>query len=289
LRCLRTRLFSGDPDLHERQLPFVNRSVKSIVVCLLVLASTAGVFVHGQQPLVDPTTQSQRRDMEELIKGQIELQKQVQDLKILLQGNQACAQSPPANIVLDVTRAPSEGESNAPVTMIEFSDFQCPFCARYNSETFPRIEQDYVQTGKVRYVFRDFPLQNIHPLARRLAEVAQCAFAQKQFWQMRNVLFFKQASLTTDEAILNEAKQIGIDTSTFRRCLHDGGNAQKVSQEIAEASANGVTGTPTFFLGRSDSESNKIKVLKVIVGQQPYGNFQQAIELVAAKDKNAVK
>ena len=223
--------------------------------------------------------------MAELIKGQLELQKQMQELKSLLQGNQGSAQGARGNILFNIAGAPAEGDVVAPVTMIEFSDFQCPFCARYDAETFPRVEQDYVKTGKVRYVFSNFPLQNIHALARPLADAAQCVSEQKQFWQMRHLLLTHQAALTSDQAIVDLVKQLGIDLSAFQKCRQDGKRAEKLSQAIAEAAADGVSGTPTFFIGVNDTATDKVKVMKVIVGQQPYENFKQAIDAILTSIK----
>ena len=220
--------------------------------------------------------------MAELIKGQLELQKQVQELKSLLQGNQACAQGAAANILFDIAGAPTEGDPAAPVTMIEFSDFQCPFSARYTNETFPRLDQEYVRTGKVRYVFRDFPLENLHAYAHKLAEAGQWAAEQKQFWKLRARFFANQSALTSEDAVLDQVKPLGLDAMQLQKCLRDGRHHEQVNQEHATASADGVSGTPTFFIGASDSTTNKIKVVKVIVGQQAYEIFQQTLDTVLA-------
>jgi protein-disulfide isomerase len=239
--------------------------------------------IFAQPPATDPTIESLRRDMDELIKGQIELQKQVRELKNLLQPNQACAQAPKQNIVFDIAGAPSRGEANAPLIVIEFSDFQCPFSARYTSETFPRIEQEYIKTGKIHYVFRDFPLENIHPLAHKLAESGQCASEQKLFWELRTQLFAMQSAATSEEAIADLAKPAGVNSAALQKCLHEGQHSKKVDQERTEAAADGVTGTPTFFLGRGDPTTGKVKVLKVIVGAQPFEDFKQAIDSVLSE------
>lgn len=263
----------------------MRRSLRWLAI-LFFAGNLTATTPFAQAPPVDPAIQSLRSDMDELIKGQIELQKQLQELKALLQGNQACPQTPPPNIVFDTAGAPTEGAASAPVTIIEFSDFQCPFSGRYTNETFPRIDQDYIKTGKVRYVFRDFPLENMHPLAHKLAEAAQWAFEQKRFWEMRASLFAGQAAITSEQAIVDQAKQVGLDPSALKKCLSEGRQAGKVSQELPEASADGVTGTPTFFLGRSDPASGKVKVRKIIVGHQPYENFKQAIDALLKEDQH---
>jgi protein-disulfide isomerase len=250
---------------------------------VLLVATIPASILHSQPLSTEQTIQSLRRDMDELIKGQIELQKQLQDLKTFLQGSQACAQAPKQNIALDISGAPTQGQPTAPVTVIEFSDFQCPFSARYTNETFPRVKQQYIDTGKVRYVFHDFPLKNMHPLADRLAEAAQCASEQKKFWELRQTLFSNQAAVISEEAITEQAKSAKIDVVAFQRCLRDIRSANKVAQEAAEASANGVTGTPTFFLGRTEPTGSKVNILKIIVGHQPFENFKEAIESILAE------
>jgi protein-disulfide isomerase len=256
---------------------------------LFFAGNLTATTLFAQPPPIDPAIQSLRSDMDELIKGQIELQKQLQELKVFLQGSQACPQTPPPNIVFDTAGAPAEGVANAPVTIIEFSDFQCPFSGRYTNETFPRIDQDYIKTGKVRYVFRDFPLENMHPLAHKLAEAARCAFEQKKFWEMRTQFFANQSALTSNEAMAGQAKALGLNLGEFQKCLGDGRHSQKVSQELTEASAVGVTGTPTFFLGRTDPTGSKVKVRRIVVGHQPYDNFKQAIDALLKEDQANIR
>lgn len=274
--------------LRRRRLHLINRVCPSPrVLAALIFVVSLPVLAIAQAGSVDPTIQSLRRDMDEMIKGQIELQKQVQDLKTLLQGNQARAQTPAKDIVFDISGSPIQGDAKAPVTMIEFSDFSCPFSGKYNNETRPQIDQNYVSTGKVRYVFCDFPLQSLHPFAHRISEGAHCAFDQKQFWLIRSVFFAHQTALTTDDALMAAAKEAQLNLETFGQCLRSQSHAAGINQEVAQASANGVTGTPTFFFGLTDP-AGKIKVTKVIVGHQPYENFKQTLDSLLS-DKNPQK
>src|SRR5690242_1023163 len=136
------------------------------VFCLLVSMSVTARPAEQPQPN-DGTLQSVRHDMDELIKGQIELQKQMEELKSMMQAIQArptappapappTAHPPPTNVLIDVAGAAQTGNPDAPIVLIEFSDFQCPFCAKYEKETFAKIDQEFIKTGKISYVFRDY-------------------------------------------------------------------------------------------------------------------------------------
>ena len=266
---------------------FANRLLRQSFhpIAAIFLSLASGMSSFAQPPATDPAIESLRRDMDELIKGQIQLQKQVRELKNLLQPNQACAQAPKQNIVVDIAGAPSRGQANAPLTVIEFSDFQCPLSGRYTNETFPRIEQEYIKTGKIDYVFRDFPLENIHPLAHRLAESGQCASEQKRFWELRTQLFGMQSAATSEEAIV-----VSCQTSRGRFAVRLRKNVcmmasipRKSIRNASKPRADGVTGTPTFFLGRTDPATGKVKVLKIIVGAQPFEDFKQVIDSVLSE------
>ena len=246
----------------------------------------ANIMELAAQSPPDPMLQSIRRDMDELIRGQIELQKEVQDLKTMLQGNPACGQptpaaAPPPNAVIDIAGAPVKGNERAPVTVVEFSDFQCPFSAKFNAEMFAQLEQDYIATGKVRYVFRNFPLVNMHPLARPLAIVARCAAEQNKFWQLRGQLFANQAALTNDAAVVEQAKKAGLDAAALQKCMADTKTGDAVTKEMNEASAAGVSGTPTFFIARTEPSGTKVKPVRMMVGVQTYDALKQAIDAVA--------
>ena len=158
-----------------------------------------------------------------------------------------------------------QGDANAPVTIVEFSDFQCPYCGRNFEQTYPQIKKLYIDTGKVKYVMRDFPL-NVHPEAQKAAEAAGCAEEQGKFWEMHDKLFSNQQDLS----VANEktwAQEIGLDTKKFGECLDSGKRAAEVQKDIQDGQAYGVSGTPAFFI-------NGVP----LVGAQPFAAFQQVIE-----------
>lgn len=164
------------------------------------------------------------------------------------------------------------GDPNAPVTLIEFSDFQCPFCRKFYKETLPQIKKEYIATGKVKLVYRDFPL-SFHPGATPAAEGAECAKEQGKFWEMHDAIFDeqeKQGSGTiqfTADDVKKWAAKIGLNTSKFNQCLDSGKYKQEVEKDTADGSAAGVNGTPaTFINGR------------LVSGAQPFGAFKAIID-----------
>jgi protein-disulfide isomerase len=163
------------------------------------------------------------------------------------------------------------GNPQAPVTMVEFSDFECPFCRRYVQQTQPQIFEKYVDSGQVRYMFKDFPLSSIHPQAQKAAEAAECAGAQGQYWAMHDRLFEGQDewNLANDPIAAFEgyAAELGLEAGQFSACLASGQFAAEVQADAAEGTAAGVEGTPTFFINGQK-----------VIGAQPFGEFERIIE-----------
>ncbi len=162
-----------------------------------------------------------------------------------------------------------KGEENAPVTMFEFSDFECPFCQRNFIQTFPTIESKYIETGKVAYIMNHFPL-SFHPQAQKAAEAAECAGEQGKFWEMHQLLFGAgvQGGVT---AFKQYAVQLGLNKAQFDSCLDTGKYAQKIKDNMAKGSAIGIQGTPGFAIG-SEAEG-----FRTISGACPATLFEQAI------------
>jgi protein-disulfide isomerase len=158
-----------------------------------------------------------------------------------------------------------KGDPDAPVTIVEWSDFECPFCARFYRQTLGQIEEEYVKTGKVKFVYRDFPL-SFHANAQKAAESAECAGEQGKFWEMHDALFEKGVS-----GGVNSFKQFAADlelnTAEFDACLDSGQMASEVQKDMRDGSAVGITGTPGFMING-----------KLVSGAQPFSTFQQLIE-----------
>ena len=164
---------------------------------------------------------------------------------------------------------PATGPPDAPVTIVEFSDFQCPYCQAFSQQTLPLILSTY--RDRVRYVFRDFPIASIHPQAQKAAEAAECAFEQGRFWEYHDRLFLHQGALSLAD-LKTHARAVGLDGQAFERCLESGKYAHEVQKDLEDGLTSGVTGTPTFFI-------NGVKV----EGAQPFSVFQAVIERELAR------
>ena len=168
-------------------------------------------------------------------------------------------------VEVSVDDDPMKGDLNAPVTIIEFSEYQCPFCKKYVDETYQKIMEEYVDTGKVRYIFRDFPL-GFHPNAKPAAIASECAHEQGKFWEYHDLLFENQNSLNL-ENYKKWAVDLGLDTEQFNGCLDSEKYKKEVEKDLADGQSYGVSGTPAFFVNG-----------KMISGAQPFAAFKQAIE-----------
>jgi protein-disulfide isomerase len=145
------------------------------------------------------------------------------------------------------------GDSDAPVTIVEFSDYQCPYCERHSTETLPQIVATMIETGRARYIFKDMPLDNIHAEARSAAVAARCAGEQEAYWEMHNSLFSRQAEwagqgAAAEDAYIRIAGDIGLEREAFGACLIGGAYDTAIQANVEEAAALGVSGTPYFFV-----------------------------------------
>jgi protein-disulfide isomerase len=184
---------------------------------------------------------------------------------------QAQATQTPRPIVdVPIGDAPTKGEADAPVTIVEYSDYQCPYCARYVMETMPRIMSEYVATGQVRYAYKDFPLE-FHTQAQLAAQAARCAGEQGAYWEIHDQLFASQESWSGNDnaatVFAGWATDLGLDETDFTECLESERYAAEVKADLQEGAGFGVSGTPAFFVNG-----------QFISGAQPYEVFQAAIE-----------
>lgn len=212
------------------------------------------------------------------------IQKDLQEIKALLQARPAAG--PPVNVVLDLGTNQFKGEPTAKLTLVEFSDYQCPFCARHVRETHPQIQKEYVETGKVRYVFLDLPLESIHKLAFKAAEAANCAGEQGKYWEMHDRLFENQQAL---EPWTAHAEAVGLDVAAFEACLASGKQAEEIRRDMAEARKAGITGTPGFFLAYTDPKTATVRTVASLKGAQPFAAFKAEIDRLLAEPDKATR
>jgi len=189
-----------------------------------------------------------------------------------------CETAPPENP--DTDAAPQRampfntlGREDAPVSIIEFTDLQCPFCARHARETFPRLRREYIETGKVRYASRDLPLAR-HAYAVPAAVASRCAGEQGRFWEYREALFAAQRTLGS-EPYARIAGELGLDVERLEACRRDGRQEANVRADIEVARASGIGSTPGFVIGRVvDGQFEGEKML----GAKPYEVFTAKID-----------
>jgi protein-disulfide isomerase len=173
------------------------------------------------------------------------------------------AQAQVVNVSIDDDRF--DGDSNAPVTIIEFSDYECPFCARHYRETYPRIYEKYIWAGEVRYAVMNFPA-DYHQFAQMASEAALCAQEQGEFWSMHDALFENWDNLSL-ESFKKLAREIGLDGTIFDDCLDSGTMALQVEKDLADGISYGVNGTPVFFING-----------KILSGARSFEEFDSAIQ-----------
>lgn len=234
------------------------------IQCLLFVVSIAGCTAPGAIT---------SRQADEII---VELKA----IRTALENPAAAAAPPrarPSRATLDGVGALALGSDKAAVLLVEFTDFQCPFCKRHHDTTWLEIRRNYVDTGKVRFVHRDLPLP-MHPQAESAALAARCANEQGKFWLYRDALFVRQGDLG-DAAFAELSSQLGLDRDAFTACMKTRRYAQAVQADVQMANRNGLTGTPSFVIakmigGRLEGD--------IVTGAQPYANFVEKLDAALA-------
>jgi protein-disulfide isomerase len=171
----------------------------------------------------------------------------------------------PFRAEVPTTGAPSKGPEYAPVTIVKFEDFQCPFCKQIQptlTELFSRYN------GKIRLVHKDLPLDSIHPQARQAAEAARCAAEAGKFWSYHDLLYANSPNVS-QENLKSYAKEVGIDVNAFDRCLGSGKFKAVVQRDLIDGAQLGLTGTPTFFInGREVSGNQPVEIFRAIIDEE---------------------
>jgi protein-disulfide isomerase len=253
---------------------------RGVAVALAVLAPAGAGFAQSVDQSLAEEVRALRREIESLKEVQLKI------LEVLTRSRAAATQAgqataPRTDLAVSIDKGPVRGSESARVTLIEFSDYHCPFCARYFRETWPQLDAEYIQTGKVRYVFKDTPIESLHPQAFKAHEAASCAGEQGKYWEMHDRLFADQKGGI--DAIPRHAEAIALDLARFKQCLDSGKPAADIRASLAEAGTVGISGTPTFMLGLTEPKNGKVKVVQVLRGAQPYTAFKTAIDALLAK------
>jgi len=234
--------------------------VATAIVGIAVGAFFAGYFVASTANGPEYVTRSQLQD--------------------LLSGAQPAAAGPaaPQKLVVSLDDDPMLGSPDAPVTIVEFSDFECPFCARFHQQTLPLIMERYVETGAVNIVYRDFPIDSIHPNARIAHISSECADEQGMFWPYHDVLFERQSEWNGlgpgDVAgrLAAYAEMLSLDAGAFASCLGDPRISAEIDADKSEGGRYGASGTPAFFIGNAETGYD------LVAGAKPFESFAQVID-----------
>ena len=207
-----------------------------------------------------------------------DLDKALSKLELKLMQNQLPTKQAAEPVKISIDDDPIIGDPNASITIVEFSDFQCPFCARFHTQTLPSILEQYIDEGKVKLVFRDFPIQSIHPNALPASVAAECANDQDKFREMHDILFERQSEwnkVETTEALglfSQYASNMQLDQESFDSCLTSGKHIDEIKKDLEDGRNYGVTGTPGFFVG-----NDKIGFVE-LKGAQPFESFKKVID-----------
>jgi protein-disulfide isomerase len=223
--------------------------------------SLAMPVLAADKPLTDDTGQQILRELKEI---KLLLEKQQRP-----QPQQAVAPAKPELVTIKGNGAHTLGKNDAPLVLIEYTDYQCPYCKRFYDTTFVEIKKNLIDTGKVRFISRNLPLP-FHAHAQKAAQAAFCAGEQGKYWEMRDALFKNQNRLE-NEAIIGYATELSLKADVFKSCMDSDKSAKEVKDEAAYAGTLGITGTPTFVLGRPKGDSVEGRK---IVGAQPYAAFE---------------
>jgi len=246
----------------------VKKSTFNGLIIGLIVAVGVAAFIAGTYTSNLNSNQISEEDLEEAI-AKLELK--------LLQNQLPTEQSKLA-MKISADNDPVIGNLDAPITIIEFSDFQCPFCARFYTQTLPLIYEEYIDQGKVKLVFRDFPIQSIHPNAVPAAVASECANEQGKFKEMHDILFDNQNEWNNQETVdalslfSQYATEIQLEQETFDSCLTSGKYIEEIQKDLIDGQNYGVSGTPGFFVGNDQIGYVQIK------GAQPFDIFKKVID-----------
>jgi protein-disulfide isomerase len=250
----------------------IPRTLPAIAAALLL-----GTAVCAQAPAqpAPPATMTQQQINEEMLK---ELRQIRQLLERLTQPQQAAPQPTIAKITN--LKGFVMGRADAPLTMIEFTDLQCPFCRQYATTTFDQIKKNWIDTGQLRYISRDFPLE-FHPQAMPAARAARCAGEQGKFWELRLALM-RNANLLSPDYITRTADDLKLDTKAFAACTASTKFDAEIQADMREGTTIGIDGTPTFVIGKTSAAAVEGPM---IVGALPYVQFDAKRKQVLGTSK----
>ncbi|MEE9194111.1 MAG: DsbA family protein [Thermodesulfobacteriota bacterium] len=217
------------------------RTILTILAILLLISLGINAWTISQLSTVKKGMKNQ----------QLKVTKLADDIKKLQTAGPRKPSQPdtPKEVLVSFDDDYIKGDPKAPVTIVEFSDYQCPYCRKFHNEILPQIQEEYISKGKVRYIFRDFPL-SFHKQAVPAAIAANCAGEQGKYWEMNNFLFANPGKLSTAK-IIPEAESLGLDKAKFEACVNDDSKKAEVDADFKAGRNYGVRGTPSLFIGKT--------------------------------------
>jgi protein-disulfide isomerase len=260
-----------------RFMVIFSRTLGTLVVLLSLLIAGPALAKKGDD------MKALQAEVEAIKQGQVQIQKDLAEIKKLLQDGARAAPKTPARAAFAPTdtqlgNVPYKGESDAPVTLIEFSDYQCPYCKRHATQVMPTLVSKYVDSGQLRIVMREYPIENLHRRAVPTSEAALCAGDQGKYWEMHDSLFNDQKA-NTDEDFQQMAASLELDVAAFTECMSSDQFMNQIKADMVEGQRLGISGTPSFVVGLTDPEdSSKVHLTKFIRGAQSEQAFSAAID-----------
>ena len=262
---------------HDEKITINKSTYYRLIIGLIVVVVVAAFFVGSYTSNFD-SNQISKEDLQDAF-AKLEL-KMLQNQLPTEQTKQTTQEQFGPQIIRNISLDddPMKGNPDAPITIIEFSDFQCPFCAKFHETTLPQLEKNYISTGKVNFVYRDFPIQSIHPNAIPAALASECADDQGKFWEMHDMIFKNQRSwqgLSIEQSIntfTEYASEIALNFDEFDSCMSSVKHLEEIRNDLNDGREYGVTGTPGFFVGNEEIGFTKL------IGAQPFSSFQRVID-----------
>ena len=246
----------------------------SLFLVICVIASVLITLVVDRQLLAPPATETPltKEQAEKVLQQLTEVRKSLQRIE----RNQAETGRRPAlpqTATAPTKGRPTMGKPDAKITVVEFTDYQCPFCRRFATTTFDKLKQTYIDTGQVRWVVLDMPL-SFHKDAMNASRASHCANEQGKFWEFRELLYQNQDKLLP-EHLADYARNVGLQAEAFDQCFTSNRYQEDIERDQEAAKSERITGTPTFVIGRTTDD---IITGQRIVGAQPYKAFTEAID-----------
>jgi len=260
---------SDDFELNQKngEISVKKSTFKGLIIGLILVVGVAAFFAGSYTSNLNSNQISEE-----------DLQDAIAKLELKVLQNQLSTSQPKLPMKISADNDPIIGNPDAPITIIEFTDFQCPFCARFHTQTLPLILEEYIEQGKVKLVVRDFPIQSIHPNAVPAAVASECANEQGKVKEMHDMLFYNQNEWNRQETVdalslfSQYAAEIQLEQETFDSCLTSGKYIEEIKKDLDDGRNYGVSGTPGFFIGNDQIGYVELK------GAQPFDSFKKIID-----------